>query len=159
MSSNAARAPKTETHWRITYEIAGRTFTTARFDDEQIVRARALNTIDDRAENVRIVVETSVTTYREVPVAEFTGAQLPAKDDEERRDAAATTTRSYAQTVTVLARQYHELAVDGEIPPNEWVRIKSELHAAADGAGVSSAVADEDFAEELQTAFVDRYAD
>lgn len=71
MTSNTVRTPKTETHWRITYEMAGRTFTTARFDDEKIVRARVLNTIDDRAENVRIIVETSVTTYREVPVEEF----------------------------------------------------------------------------------------
>lgn len=70
-----------------------------------------------------------------------------------------TTAPSYAQTVTALAREFHELAVGNEVPPSDWFRIKTELHAAAETAGISSAVADEDFAEELQEAFVDRYAD
>lgn len=68
-----------------------------------------------------------------------------------------TTAPSYAQTVTALARQYHELAVDGEVPPNEYFRITTELHAAADAAGISSAVADEDLAEELQAEPANRY--
>lgn len=71
MTSSTVRAPKTETRWRIAYEIDGRTSTTARFDSEDFLHATLANNIDDRAENVRVIVETSVTTYREVPVEEF----------------------------------------------------------------------------------------
>ena len=61
----------------------------------------------------------------------------------------STITTSYAEIVTALAREYHGLAVDGEVPPQEWFRITTELYAAADHAGISRKIADGDFADEV----------
>lgn len=61
-----------------------------------------------------------------------------------------TLTTTYAQTVTRLAREYNETAVDGEVLPADHFRIITELHDAADRAGISRDVATADLKNEVE---------
>jgi hypothetical protein len=88
-------------------------------------------------------LEVTITANADQAIAALTEAR-DATDD------LAGEKSTYAQTVTRLARRYNQLTVDGEIPPREYFRIVTRLHAAADRAGISQADAATDLQDEVE---------
>lgn len=56
---------------------------------------------------------------------------------------------TYAQTVTRLAREYHQLVSNGEAPPVAYFSLTERLHVAATNAGIDRVTSVRDLKDEI----------